>query len=125
MIAAAGALDDAAGVHHVDLVADAGDHAQVVRDHDQRRARLGDQLLEQRQDLGLDRDVERGRGLVGDEEPGLAGQRHRDGHPLPLPAGELVRVGVDAALGVRNTHAIEQGDGFLPGRCRVESPMQA
>ena len=53
---------------------------------------LGDQLLEQLEDLRLDGHVERGGRLVGDQQPRLAGQRHRDQRPLPHAAGELVRV---------------------------------
>src|SRR5918993_5536109 len=45
------ALDDAAGIQHVDLVAESCDDAEVVRDHDERRAALLDQLLEQGEDL--------------------------------------------------------------------------
>ena len=42
---------------------------------------------------GLDGDVERGRRLVGDQDVGLVGERHRDHHPLALAARELVRIG--------------------------------
>ena len=51
------------------------------------------------QHLGLHHHVERGGRLVGDDQLGSAGQRHRDHHPLPLPAGELVRVGPRAGRG--------------------------
>ena len=44
------------------------------------------------EDLGLDRHVQRGGRLVGDQQPRRARQRDRDGDPLALPAGELVRV---------------------------------
>ena len=50
----------------------AGDDAQVVRDQDDRRADLVAQLADQVEDLRLDRDVERGRRLVGDQQLGLA-----------------------------------------------------
>ena len=52
------------------------------------------ELPHQVEDLRLDRDVERGRRLVGDQQRGAAGERHRDDRALPHPAGELVRVGV-------------------------------
>src|SRR3712207_9198031 len=42
-----------------------------------------------------DGDVEGGGRLVGDEQVGLAGDRHGDHRPLPHAAGELVRVHVD------------------------------
>jgi len=42
-----------------------------VGDEQQRHAELRLQRAEQREDLGLDGDVERGGGLVGDEQVGL------------------------------------------------------
>jgi hypothetical protein len=51
----------------------------------------------QLQNLRLDRHVERRRGLVGDEELRLTGERHGDHDALAHAAGELVRVIVDAA----------------------------
>ena len=50
-----------------------GDHAEVVGDQDDRRAELALQLAHQVEDLRLDRDVERGGRLVGDQQ--LAGCR--------------------------------------------------
>src|SRR3712207_7903520 len=47
---------------------------------------------EEAQDLSLDGHVKRGGGLVGDQEVGLAHQRHGDHRPLAQAAGELVRV---------------------------------
>ena len=54
---------------------------------------LLDQLREQVEDLGLHHHVEGGGRLVGDDELRAAGERHRDHHALPLPAGQLVGVG--------------------------------
>ncbi len=51
------------------------------------------QAVDEPEDLLLDRDVERGRRLVGDEHAGRGRQRHRDHHALQHAAGELVRVG--------------------------------
>ena len=82
-LAAAGRLDDAARVHHVHGVAHAGDDAEVVGDQHQGGVAVGDQLREQLEDLRLDRHVERGRRLVGDQQP-------RAGRPAPWrssPAG--------------------------------------
>ena len=59
--------------------------------------------LDQLQDLGLDGHVERGRRLVGDQQVGVARERHRDHHALAHAARELVRVVVHApppALGM-------------------------
>ena len=103
-------LDDPPGVHHHHAVGDLGDDADVVRDQDDRRAELGLEPLDQLQDLGLDRDVERGRRLVGDQQVGVARERHRDHHALPHAARELVRVVVDPPLGVRDADRAQQLD---------------
>ena len=47
---------------------------------------------EQRQDLRLHGDVERRGRLIGDQQIGLVGERHRDHHPLALAAGQLMRI---------------------------------
>ncbi len=52
------------------------------------------QVLEQVDDLRLDRHVERGHRLVGDDELGVDRERARDADALALAAGELVRVAV-------------------------------
>ena len=57
-------------VHDEDAVGDVGDDAEVVGDQDHRQAPLAVELLEQAQDLRLDRDVERGGRLVGDQHSG-------------------------------------------------------
>jgi hypothetical protein len=54
------------------------------------------EVAQQVEDLGLDGDVERGGGLVGDEQARVAGERHGDHDALAHAAGELVRVGVAA-----------------------------
>ena len=70
---------------------------------------------EQLEDLGLDRHVERGRRLVGDEQARLAAQRHRDHRALAHAAAELVRVVVDPALRARDADELEQLDRALLG----------
>ena len=73
------------------------------------------QALEQRNDLRLDGDVERGGGLVGHDELGLGRERERDHHALAHAAAELVRVLLDALLGSRNARFLQQLDGALAG----------
>ena len=85
-------LDHPARVHHLDPVRVPGDHAHVVRDQQHRHAEPVLEVMQQGEDLRLDGDVQRGGRLVGDQQLGLAAQRHRDHHPLAQPAGELVRV---------------------------------
>src|ERR1041384_7867390 len=67
-------LHFAPGVHHDDALGNLGDHAEVVRDHDHRRAEAALQPADQLEDLRLDGDVERGGRLVGDQHPGTAGE---------------------------------------------------
>ena len=90
-----------------------GDDAEVVRDQDQRHVALGDERLQQLEDLRLDRHVERRRRLVGDQQLRLAGERHRDHRPLPHPARELVRVVLQPLLRARDADLVEQLDGAL------------
>ena len=63
-------LDDAAGVHHRHAIGDAGDHAEVVGDQHQRQVPRRAASREQREHLGLHRDVECRGGLVGDQQVG-------------------------------------------------------
>ena len=79
------------GVHHQHVVRGPGHHAEVVGDEDQRGAGLDPGEREHLEDLGLHRDVQRRRRLVGDDHLRVVGDRHRDDDPLPHPSGELVR----------------------------------
>ena len=108
------ALDDLPCVEHDDLIAGLGDDAEVVGDEEERRSELAPELGQERQDLRLDRDVERGGRLVGDEQAGTAGDGHRDHHALPHAARELVRVGEHAPLGVGDADLAEELDRARP-----------
>ncbi len=73
------------------------------------------QLGQQLEDLRLHRHVERRGRLVGDQHVGVAGERHGDHHPLPLAAGELVRVGVDPPLGLGDADEAQELDDARAG----------
>ena len=109
-----GVLDDLAGVHHRDPVAHAGDDAEVVGDQQHGDAEALLQVGEEVEDLRLDRDVERRRRLVGDEQLGFARQRHGDEHPLAHAAGHLERVLLDALRRVGDADHVEQLDRLAP-----------
>ena len=49
-------------------------------------------------------------GVVGDQQGGLAGDRHRDHHALAHAAGQLVRVGLQALDRVADADGLEQGE---------------
>ena len=106
-------LDDLAAVHHGDAVGHLGDDAEVVGDQHDAGPALGLEGAHQVEDLGLDRDVERGGRLVGDEQLGLGGEGHGDHHPLRLTARELVRVRLGAPFGVGDTDRAQHLDGLL------------
>ena len=91
-------LDDLPGVHHVDKIHAAGDEAEIVRDEQHGHARLGGKGIDQFQHLLLRRHVKRGGRLVGHQQVGRGGKRHRDHAPLLLSARKLARIGVGGAL---------------------------
>ena len=104
-----------AAKHHEHIVGDLGDHAEVVRDEDDRHAAVVAQLAEDFENLRLDRDVERGRRLVGDEELRIAREGHRDHHALLLAAGHLMRIRIDPLLRLRDADFVQQVDRLLAG----------
>src|SRR5687767_9561802 len=87
-----GELDDPAEVHHRDAVADVLDHREVVRDEEVGQPELVLQVHQQVDHLRLHRYVERGDGLVADDQARPRRQGARDPQALALPAGELVWV---------------------------------
>ena len=92
-----------------------------MRDEEHRHAVLDLQLLDEGQDLRLDRHVERRRRLVGDEEARAAGQRHGDHDALEHAARQLVRIVAIAARGRRDAHPVHQSDRLAP-RLRAPEP---
>ena len=82
------------------------DDGEVVGDEEERDAELLLQVLQKVHHLRLDRHVEGADGLVGDDQLGPYGERAGDSDPLPLPAGELVRIAV-VVLGVEADHLEE------------------
>jgi hypothetical protein len=111
-------FDLVAAVHHEHAVGNFGHHAHVVRDEEHAHAHLLLQLADELKDLRLDRHVERGGGLVGDQELRLAGERHRDHHALAHAARELVRKAVEHVARFGNAHEFEHAQ-RLGARGRV------
>ena len=118
-------FDHATGVEDGDAIGDRRENPQVVRDEDDRQARLVPKAVEQPDDPGLNRHVERRRGLVGDQELRPTGERDRDGDPLSHPTGELVRERVERALRIRDPYLAQGLDGQLGGCSPSEAEMQA
>ena len=68
------------------------DDGEIMRDEQAREAELALDVLEEVDDLRLDRDIEGRHRLVEDEHLGLERERPGNADPLPLPARELVWV---------------------------------
>ena len=101
-------LADVAVFHHQHLVAQGMDDAKVVGDKNHRRTGFRLQTPQQGQNLHLQRRIKRGRGFIGQNEVGLQHQGHRDRHPLPLPARQLVRIHPHPGLGIRQAYPIQR-----------------
>ena len=107
-LARAPGLDHLALGHDQHRLGHLAHDAEVVGDQQQRHAEARLELLQQLQDLRLDGDVERGGGLVGDEDVGLVGERHGDHDALALAAGELMWIGVEAPFRIAQPDQAQQ-----------------
>src|SRR4051794_7312810 len=117
-------LDDLALLHHADGIGELAHDAEVVRDEQHRHAEPRLQLLEQFENLRLHRDVERGGRLVGDQQVGLVGERHRDHHALALAAGKLVRIALQSRLRLGNADLGQEFERARPRRGPGQALMQ-
>ena len=91
------------------------DDAQVVGDEQVGQPELALEPLEQVDDLGLDRDIERADRFVGDDQVRLQRERPRHADALPLAARELVRV-ARGVVGVQADGREQLADALPPVR---------
>ncbi len=108
-------LDDLARVHHCGVVGPTGDDAEVVGHQNHGHEALALLRLQEVEDLRLHGHVERGGGLVGEEQSGTARQRDRNHDPLAHPAGELVRILAQPAFRLGNAYRLEERERRLVG----------
>ena len=118
-------LDDVAAIHDDDAVGHLRDDGHVVRDEEHRHAVLALETVDQREDLGLDRDIERRGRLVGDQQ--TRGRQAiaiaittRWRMPPESSCGKLAQ----AALGLRDTHLAQQFDRARVGRVSRKAAMR-
>jgi hypothetical protein len=78
-----------------------------VRDEQDRRAEVVAEPPQQLDDLRLERDVERTRRLVRNQQRRPEHQRHGDHDPLPHTARELMRIVVQPLGGVWDADLLE------------------
>ncbi len=117
-------LDDLPGIHHQHARADVGDDAEIVADEDDGGAEFRVERPQKLENLRLDRHVQRGGRLVGDQQRGLVRQAHRQHDALAHPAGILVRIGLHGPLRRRHAHAAQQRHGALARSRRGEAAMR-
>ncbi len=107
-------LDHLAVAHHMHLVGYLGDDRQVMGDQQHPHIGLLGGAHHQLQHLGLDGVIQRGGGLVGNQQGRLA--RHRNGqhHTLAHAARELERVILQQLRRPGQAHAGQQVNGLGP-----------
>ena len=117
-------LDDLAAVHHGDVSARSAARPRSWVMSRTTGAELRGERVEVVEDAALHGDVERRRGLVGDQQLRAAGQADGDERALAHPAGELVRVLAARAWpgrGCRRGRAARAASGGRrPGRQAVD-----
>lgn len=94
-----------------DLIADLGDNAQIMRDHDHGGIIFFLQILHEFEYLRLNGHIQRGSRLISNQQLGIAGQRHRNDHALLHAAGKLVRV-LKRSAGMRTVSSMRIASSF-------------
>ena len=79
-------LNQTPRVHHRYLIATASGHAEVMGNENHRHASVLTKLVKQIKQMLLNSHINRGGGLIGDEQRRFAGQRHGDHHTLTQPS---------------------------------------
>ncbi|MNL12451.1 hypothetical protein D3C87_1333180 [compost metagenome] len=100
-------LDDVAMVHNHDPIRHLTYDTEIMGDHQQRHIFFGNQLVDEIENFVLRGDVERGAGLIRDEELRLMQQRKPDQHALAHAARKLGRIGIHDPLGIAKLHAAQ------------------
>ena len=106
-------LHDSACVHDHDIVRHLRDHAKVVGDQHDGGVDAVLQVPQKIQDLCLDRNVQRRRGLICDDDPGAARKGHGDHDSLPHAAGQLMGIHAVYALAVCDPDHLQSLDRAL------------
>jgi len=118
-------LDHPALLHHVNAARKSLHDPEIVGDVENCHAELLLQLGQQPQDFCLDRHVECGRRLVSDQKVRVVGERHGDHHALALSSRELVRIGFEPPLRIRNVDQLQELQRLFPRRGSLPIKSQA
>ena len=82
-------FDDLAGSHHIHSGAQCCNDPHIVADNKKGGAGILHDSFQEMEDLDLDCRVQRGRRLIRDNDPRLAGEGNGNGSPLAHPPGKL------------------------------------
>ena len=100
-------FDDPARIHHENPIGEARNHAQIVTDEREGHAGFAARGTQQLHDLCLQGHIERGGRLVRDQKVRLAQQTHRQHDPLTHSARQFIRVLLQPALWIRDSHVLK------------------
>ena len=109
-------LNGSSGVHHQCAVGELGDHPEVVGDDQNACAGHVARGFQHVEDLGLHSDIQRGGGLVADQQIGIVGDRDGDDDALALATGQFMGEGSRPPLGLGDADQIQQFDRPCPSR---------
>ena len=118
-------LHDLTRIHDRDAIGDRGGDGQIVCHHQYGKLRRVTAGSQQSQHLQLRASVERGGGLIGNDESGLANEGHCQQYALPLATGELMRMLTHSALRCVDADFVQQAmdtpgqDIWLPPHARM------
>ena len=101
-------LHNATCIHDDEPVSEILHDGQVMSDIEHGDVMLLGKSAHGGKDVSLRRDIEAGRRFIENDAGGLAGECHRDAHPLPLTTGELVRVPVEQPVDVVESGILKQ-----------------
>ncbi len=119
-----GDLDDSPVEHDDDALTGLGNNSQIVRNEQNRSASLGTCLLDELEDLRLDRHIKTRRWLVGDEERRTDAERQANHHPLTHAAAQLVGIAPRDPRRAGDAHAPEHVNRLLPRGVLGDSLMR-
>ncbi len=117
-------LHDLAVIDHHHLVGHVGNDTEIVRDQQHRHVQFRLEPFQDRQDLGLDRHIEGRCRFIGNQQCGMADQRHGDHGPLSQAAGQFERIHVIGALRVRKTDIVQHCLGHRARAARLDRAVQ-
>src|SRR5439155_6081571 len=116
-------FDNLAVAQDEDAVGKIKQQRRVVSNEQKAEAFLAAQLCQQRDDFRLNGGVERRGGFVGNHQSGAASQGLGDQHALCFSAAQLVRIGIENPVHVRQFDQSEQCSSFIAQPAPVPTVM--